>query len=401
MSSFNVEDYYTYRSDHKTYSVSFINEEQMKIFDIKNIFKEFGEINVVQTKSPTGYCFVNFFSVKDAKKCVKGMKNHSSKIKLVRPKQRDPLPNSSEKNDQDNEAIDTNNMTKSSGISERLKIKPLSTEDVSKIVIKSPSNLTKIKSSSKEPTTLKEAIESMNVQFPNYQVMLSKEKKTEITIDESLVVENKNEKPSSSKIFEGEKKEEEEKEKIVTIIEGRKKVKEMANEGEGQGGGSKLKYDTRSTRSTSSGSQSNSTEKIVTPINGSVCSTPDGNIKFPSMSADEIFHANQSLLKRQEYLQLGGKPGQVIEAQEVVVADIPDEFGTLDILYFFKQFQPILISEIKKTASLSSSVRYCHVYFSNIQEAENAEIYFDGMEIGKQKIIVLQPESLAQQAMIV
>ncbi|KAK0082067.1 hypothetical protein PV325_011136 [Microctonus aethiopoides] len=92
------------------------------------------------------------------------------------------------------------------------------------------------------------------------------------------------------------------------------------------------------------------------------------------------------------------KPIEVFEAQEVIVANIEEHYGTPAILHLLEKYQPICASPIK--LSKPHSIRYCHVYFNNVIQAESAEHDFDEYEWSEnKKLIVLRVDTLAALAL--
>ncbi|KAK0180063.1 hypothetical protein PV327_005745 [Microctonus hyperodae] len=92
------------------------------------------------------------------------------------------------------------------------------------------------------------------------------------------------------------------------------------------------------------------------------------------------------------------KPVEVFEAQEIIVANIEEHYGTPAILHLLEKYEPICASPIKLCKPYP--IRYCHVYFNNIDQAESVERDFDEYEWSEnKKLIVLRVNTLAALAL--
>ncbi|XP_015606073.1 uncharacterized protein LOC107272915 isoform X2 [Cephus cinctus] len=85
---------------------------------------------------------------------------------------------------------------------------------------------------------------------------------------------------------------------------------------------------------------------------------------------------------------------KIVQAGEVIVANISKPFGAAYILHLFESYQPICISSIMTT---TQSIRYCHVYFQTPLEAHKVEKKFDKFPLHDNNLIVLRPEKLASE----
>ncbi|XP_063983470.1 uncharacterized protein LOC135165779 [Diachasmimorpha longicaudata] len=85
----------------------------------------------------------------------------------------------------------------------------------------------------------------------------------------------------------------------------------------------------------------------------------------------------------------------IIEAQEVVVANIPQGYGVFYVLHLLEKLDPICASVVMTLGK--DSLRYCHVYFKTPGDAEAAEEAFDDVELAGKKLIVMRPHAMAEE----
>ncbi|OXU27117.1 hypothetical protein TSAR_010473 [Trichomalopsis sarcophagae] len=88
----------------------------------------------------------------------------------------------------------------------------------------------------------------------------------------------------------------------------------------------------------------------------------------------------------------------MIDAEEVIIGNIPIKYSAPYILHLFNYFEPIAISDIKVIPE--SSIRYCHVYFKRIQDCLEVERLFDQVALSGQKLIVQRPSTLMANAVL-
>ncbi|XP_023245621.1 uncharacterized protein LOC111642973 [Copidosoma floridanum] len=86
----------------------------------------------------------------------------------------------------------------------------------------------------------------------------------------------------------------------------------------------------------------------------------------------------------------------VLEAGEVIVGNIHPRYGVGYMLHLFENYEPIAISFIKVTSN--SELRYCHVYFKNLQDSIDVEENFDKYKLAGRNLIVARPSSLLKEA---
>lgn len=80
---------------------------------------------------------------------------------------------------------------------------------------------------------------------------------------------------------------------------------------------------------------------------------------------------------------------QVVMAQEVVVANIHDNYGCAFILHLLEKFNPLAITEMSYVKH--SKLRYCHVFFRSEVEANNAIQGYDDFNLMGKKLIMFKP----------
>lgn len=85
---------------------------------------------------------------------------------------------------------------------------------------------------------------------------------------------------------------------------------------------------------------------------------------------------------------------QIIIAQEVIVANIPIEYGSPYMLHLFDRYEPLAISHIM--VEPRTSKRYCHVYFKSSEESQQVEKSFDKKLLLDQSLVVLRSNQLLE-----
>lgn len=86
----------------------------------------------------------------------------------------------------------------------------------------------------------------------------------------------------------------------------------------------------------------------------------------------------------------------ILNAEEVIVGNIPPNFGASYILHLLDSFEPVAISKINVVPKRDT--RYCHVYFKSLQDSMGAERKFDQMHLSGQKLVVLRTCRLMEEA---
>lgn len=81
---------------------------------------------------------------------------------------------------------------------------------------------------------------------------------------------------------------------------------------------------------------------------------------------------------------------------EVIVANLPQDYGTGYILHLFEANNPLAISQVRVVES--KDIRYCHVFFENEKDAVNVEKKFDHSKLLEKKIIVQRLSALLKFA---
>ncbi|XP_011879936.1 PREDICTED: uncharacterized protein LOC105568688 [Vollenhovia emeryi] len=81
-----------------------------------------------------------------------------------------------------------------------------------------------------------------------------------------------------------------------------------------------------------------------------------------------------------------------IPLQEVIVANIHTSYGLHYILHLFEQHGPISGTLVRTIAE--KDIRYCHVYFKTVQDAAAVEEEFDNFDLAGKNLIVLRKSHL-------
>ena len=91
----------------------------------------------------------------------------------------------------------------------------------------------------------------------------------------------------------------------------------------------------------------------------------------------------------------GDEITKTILAEEVIVANIHENFSELYILYLLEKFEPISITKIKVIPK--KHIRYCSVYFKSIEDAIAVEKLFDNFDLSGKRLIVRTPQLLVSE----
>lgn len=86
----------------------------------------------------------------------------------------------------------------------------------------------------------------------------------------------------------------------------------------------------------------------------------------------------------------------IVQAQEVIVANIHPNIGAQEILTLFKDYHPICVTFIKQVPD--TEIRYCHAYFVSAKDALAIEKKFDKYLLSEHVLIVLRPQMLIEEA---
>ncbi|XP_031779556.1 myb-like protein I [Nasonia vitripennis] len=87
----------------------------------------------------------------------------------------------------------------------------------------------------------------------------------------------------------------------------------------------------------------------------------------------------------------------ILNAEEVIVANVHTDYGSAYVLHLFEQYEPLAVSYMKVLPN--SEVRYCHVYFKSAQDSLEVETVFDKYDLSGKNLIVLRPCRLMAEAM--
>ncbi|XP_011641305.1 uncharacterized protein LOC105429814 [Pogonomyrmex barbatus] len=85
----------------------------------------------------------------------------------------------------------------------------------------------------------------------------------------------------------------------------------------------------------------------------------------------------------------------IIPMQEIIVANIPEEYGVHYILHLIEKYSPISATFVKTISE--SNIRYCRVYLKNIQDAISIEEEFDNFDLAGKSLIVLRKSRLIDE----
>ncbi|XP_014210715.1 probable ATP-dependent RNA helicase ddx42 [Copidosoma floridanum] len=73
----------------------------------------------------------------------------------------------------------------------------------------------------------------------------------------------------------------------------------------------------------------------------------------------------------------------ILDAQEVVVGNIPCNYGSAYILHLFDNFEPLAVSNV--VIEPKTNIRYCFVYFKSPEDSTRVESRFDRLDIEGKK----------------
>lgn len=129
------------------------------------------------------------------------------------------------------------------------------------------------------------------------------------------------------------------------------------------------------------GRNSNTFSTNATNSRNAYCDYED---ELPDLVTASNIHKQQATLKKVIY-----------NADEVIVANIPDNYGSAFILHLFEQFEPLAISYIK--IAPKNDIRYCHVYFKSVEDSMGVETMFDKYDLSGKNLVVLRPCNLREE----
>lgn len=116
------------------------------------------------------------------------------------------------------------------------------------------------------------------------------------------------------------------------------------------------------------------------------CNKDNDNIQLPDLIIKE--NSLPDKLKKKN----------ILDAGEIIVGNIDKNYGVGYVLHLLENYDPIAISYIKQVPE--TGIRYCHVYFKNIQDSINVEKQFDMLKLKKNNLIVMRPCKLLEEAKI-
>lgn len=164
--------------------------------------------------------------------------------------------------------------------------------------------------------------------------------------------------------------------------------------------------------------QSNRLNQLSTPKTAAGMSPSDWKLKLlkvrgthantfpPPSSQSSSLNASANNVKDDEIPNLVSKdqigsnkePRKLIfNAEEVIVANIHDEYGSAFILHLLDEYEPLAVTYIKVLPG--TETRYCHVYFKSVTHSIEVETHFDGYELEGKELLVLRPCTLMEEAM--
>ncbi|XP_018368904.1 PREDICTED: uncharacterized protein LOC108764963 isoform X1 [Trachymyrmex cornetzi] len=85
-----------------------------------------------------------------------------------------------------------------------------------------------------------------------------------------------------------------------------------------------------------------------------------------------------------------------IPMQDIIVANIHQNYGVHYILHLFEKFSPISATVVKTISK--TNIRYCHIYFKTVQDAVAVEEEFDNFDLSGKNLIVLRESRLINDA---
>lgn len=129
------------------------------------------------------------------------------------------------------------------------------------------------------------------------------------------------------------------------------------------------------------------------------------SIKVPPLILDDnesvctnIEHEEVNMKKSLQIQSMNDlSPGRkTISLQEVIIANIHENYGTPYILHLLEKYGPIAATFVKTT---SKEIRYCIVYFKSVQDAVATEEELDNFCLSGKNLIVLRHCRLTREIM--
>jgi hypothetical protein len=89
------------------------------------------------------------------------------------------------------------------------------------------------------------------------------------------------------------------------------------------------------------------------------------------------------------------KSKNILIAEEIIVANIHQSYGSAYFLHLFQNFDPLAVSYIE----IHNHIRYCYIYFKTEQHAIQVENQFDNYNLSGKKLIILRSCTLIKEAL--
>lgn len=124
----------------------------------------------------------------------------------------------------------------------------------------------------------------------------------------------------------------------------------------------------------------------------------DGVLTMKDVSRSKISDENVPALVDRNNKSIDEKTVKVLNASEVIVGNIQEQFSEAYILHLFERYEPLAIRRIQQDPS--TKFRYCHVYFKKIEDAIDVERLFDGFDLSGKHLIVMRPSELMLMSVV-
>ncbi|XP_012542609.1 uncharacterized protein LOC105840269 [Monomorium pharaonis] len=355
----DYEKYYKITKDG-TYSVHFVNKKGLSSEEIKDIFSCYGDVLSIRGReeNDNGLKFITYATKEEVIRCLKGLQN--SNVITILP-QKDKLEQLSETKATDKKSSNQWQSTRTEDISQRTNNDKQFNSNLS-YNEKFSGNGEKLTHNAKTFDWDKFEDNISGTDYVSRQNYKSNE-----NINKHKNIDLFNEKYSFSR----------QKNPINEYDQERKTMRKKQE--------SKF-YPSRKT-------------ETDTEMNGDLTiSTHD--YKIPALISEEI-KPKESDTVSDGSLSNGTKNFSsrfnFIPMQELIVANIHMNYGIHYILHLFEKYSPISATLIKTNEK--TNVRYCHVYFKTIQDADAVEEEFDNFNLSGKNLIVLRKSRLIDETL--
>ncbi|KAL7300816.1 hypothetical protein TKK_0006381 [Trichogramma kaykai] len=351
------------------YSLIFKNTNNMKKEEMQEIFSKYGPVAEIKAAGDTrGYHFIRYQNLEEAKLAMIGMKDHS-KINLLQHVKKDK---NNDRNRQNNSSGNKNTKVQDQvGHKENQKFNNDSTPKVQNSVPWEDfgKDLSKDSSENKNSKPQDQIHHKKNQKLNNNSIP---------KVQNSVPWENFG--------------------KDLSKDSSKNKNSTAQNQIHHQGNQKLNNESTPRIQNSVSLQNEKDNELNDTTSTTSVPSLREETKKVTTRHKDKSIHEDISIVDEVPDLVASNKIMQkpiFLDAQEVIVGNIPDKHSSAYMLHLFQKWTPLAVTNISTT---KNNIRFCRIYLMSEKDACEIESRFDKMELLGQRLVVLRPNQLIKES---